>query len=292
LCNHGRSEHRRDSAVRHHLHQSAQHSGASHYHIMYWRHGQRWITFPIVVRIPTMLPKFHIALPSPGALEGARSAQRPDGRHCLAPSRAAKPKLVTRRQRRRLSPQRRAPAATEQVIETPLPQRAAALLHELAGTPRNSASPWSRPSSRQHAGYGSSGDVRKGQDSVLVIYQRLSTWTARRSPSSAMGAGSGFAQHGGSIVNASRVWRDLQAPSASVQDQDLRAGPRRGPQATRRAPKPISSTNGAGATRSSPAPSSRRVTGRLPVRLRPRTHRSAAASAANRRGLRRRELGL
>jgi hypothetical protein len=64
---------------------------------------------------------------------------------------------------------------------------------------------------------GSSGDVRKGQDSVLVIYQRLIDVDGQKIP--VIGDGGQVRvslSNGGSIVNASRVWRDLQAPSASV----------------------------------------------------------------------------
>ena len=197
-------------------------SGASHYHIMYLGGtASRWIRFPIVVRIPTMLPKFHIAPPEPPerlkALDlrsgqtGVTAFAAFAGGKAQARHEAASGAIYLHSVAR--------PVATEQVIEQSLyPQRAAALLHELGWDTKELSEPMVTPIlTASMPADGSSGDVRKGQDSVLVIYQRLIDVDGQKIP--VIGDGGQVRvslSNGGSIVNASRVWRDLQAPSASV----------------------------------------------------------------------------
>jgi hypothetical protein len=197
-------------------------SGSSHYHIMYLGGtASRWILPFVVVPIPVALPKFHISPPEPPErlrmldLRAGQTAVTTfavfAGGKAQARHEAASGAIYLHSVAR--------PTAAEQVIEERLyPQRAAALLHELGWDTKELSEPLVTPIlTASMPADGSSGDVRKGQDSVLVTYQRLIDVDGQKIP--VIGDGGQVRvslSNGGSIVNASRVWRDLQAPSATV----------------------------------------------------------------------------
>jgi hypothetical protein len=111
------------------------------------------------------------------------------------------------------------PAAAEQVIEERLyPQRASALLHELGWDTKDLGEPIVTPIlTASMPADGSSGDVRKGQNSVLVTYQREIDVDGQKIPVIGDGGQVRLSlSNSGSILSASRIWRNLQAPSATV----------------------------------------------------------------------------
>jgi hypothetical protein len=183
--------------------------------------ASRWITPLVIPHIPALLPKYHLTPPeAPVRLQALdlRSGQtavatfaafaggKAQARHDPA-SGAVYLHSVVR------------PTAVEPVVADSLyPQRAGAVLHELGWDTKDVGEPVVVPilTASMPVG-GAASDLRKGQKGVLVTYRRQIEVDGQKID--VVGDGGQIRvsmSNSGSVLNASRVWRDLQAPSATV----------------------------------------------------------------------------
>ena len=197
-------------------------SGSSHYHVMYpGGTASRWILPTVLVRIPKLLPRYRLMAPGPPAR--FRGMDLRSGRMAVAAFPAfAGGKAEVRHDELSgalyLKSVQRPSGAEPAVAQRVYLKRATALVRELGWENKELGQPRVTPLlTASIAAEGSGRDVRRGQAGVIVTWQRQIDAGGQRI--SVIGDG-GLVRvslsNGGSILHASRVWREIQAPSANV----------------------------------------------------------------------------